>query len=342
MFRFEENAQFLIVYTGSSHATPDDYRAFIARWKARLGHSERFGVIMVSEPHVHVDDGIDEREHEAEITRLINDFRRDYREQTAQRNLGFARVYASEIIDQYFPDLNSWEQAQLGSERYAQYNWAIPGRGFAHLLEAKAWLREQSSQVSSVTISEASPIKNSQRTGLFYGSSTGVTEMVAYQIRDVWTSLGMETLTPMNIGEVKDLKVLLNYDCLILGVSTWNIGQLQDDWEIVFPQLDSMDFTGKQVALFGIGDQYGYPDNFIDAAGILGEKLVERGAELIGFWDTEGYEFIESKGLIEGKFMGLAIDDIRQPELTKTRTLQWVKQIVQEFALVSEAEIAAT
>jgi len=237
--------------------------------------------------------------------------------------------------------LNSWEQSQLGSDRYAQYNWAIPGRGFAHLLEAKAWLREQMNKASTVMTSNLAPIKNSQNVGLFYGSSTGVTEMVAYQIRDVWANIGMEPPTPVNIGEVKNLKVLLNYDCLILGVSTWNIGQLQDDWEIVFPQLDSMDFAGRQVALFGIGDQYGYPENFIDAVGILGEKLVKRGAELVGFWDTEGYELIESKALIEGKFMGLAIDDIRQPELTKTRTQQWVKQIIQEFPLVSEVEVAA-
>src|SRR5262249_45246908 len=152
---------------------------------------------------------------------------------------------------------------------YAQYNWSIHGKGFAHLLEAKAWLREQVNQPPVVITPEHIQVKNSQRIGLFYGSSTGVTEMVAYQIQDVWTALGMEPITPVNIGEVKDLSQLLNYDCLILGISTWNIGQLQDDWEIVFPQLDKLDFSDKRVALFGTGDQYGYPDNFIDAVGIL-------------------------------------------------------------------------
>ncbi|MEP6984068.1 MAG: flavodoxin, partial [Chloroflexota bacterium] len=311
MFRFEEDTQFLVVYTGSRHATSDDYRDFIARWSARLAQTEHFGVIMVSEPHLHTEEDGDGREHEAEITRLINDFRRDYREQTTRLNLGFGRVYAAEIIENYFPDVTTWEQAQAGLDRYARYNWAIPGRGFAHLLEAKAWLREQISQTPVATTTETIPLKSSQRVGLFYGSSTGVTEMVAYQIRDAWAVLGMEPITPINIGEVKDLAVLLNYDCLILGTSTWNIGQLQDDWEIVFTQLDALDFSGKQIALFGIGDQYAYPDNFIDAVGILGEKLVERGGELIGFWDSDGYEFSESAALVEDRFMGLAIDDSR-------------------------------
>ena len=333
MFRFEDDSQFLIVYTGSSHATPDDYRSFIERWRARLAQAERFGIIMVSEPYVHTEGDGDGREYEAEITRLINEFRRDYREQTAQLNLGFGRVYASEIIEKYFPDVNTWEQAQIGLDRYAQYNWAIPGKGFAYLLEAKTWLREQLIQPSSRAIVETFTPINSVRTGLFYGSSTGVTEMVAYQVQDAWAAINAEHLNPINIGTVRNLAVLLEYDHLIFGISTWNIGQLQDDWEIAFPQLDKLDFSGKQVALFGSGDQYGYPDNFIDAVGILGNKLAERGAKLVGFWDSDGYEFSESVALVDGKFMGLAIDDSRQPELTKVRTQQWVAQIIQEFAL---------
>jgi flavodoxin I len=123
------------------------------------------------------------------------------------------------------------------------------------------------------------------------------------------------------------------FDHLILGIPTWNIGQLQDDWDILFPQLDALDFSGKKVALFGVGDQYGYPDNFLDAVGILGNKLIERGAELCGRWYDSNYEFAESIAFVDGKFMGLGIDEDHQANLTDGRISQWVRQLVEEFAL---------
>jgi flavodoxin I len=99
------------------------------------------------------------------------------------------------------------------------------------------------------------------------------------------------------------------------------------------PQLNALDFTGKKVAIFGIGDQYNYPDNFLDAVGMLGEVLQRQGAELFGFWPVEGYEFAASKALVDGRFMGLGIDNIHQKKLTAARITQWVAQVIQEFAL---------
>ncbi len=333
MFRFEEDTQFLIVYTGSSYATPDDYRRFIERWSERIAQKDRFGVVMVSEPLADQDHQEYNRDHEAAITRLINDFRRTHREQTAECNLGFGRVYAADIIEKYFSEASKWEAGQESLDRYARYNWAIPGRGFAHLSEAKVWLQEQAAKLPTAFTSQHSQNLSSQRIGLFYGSSTGVTEKVAFELQEIWVAQSGVEIPLINIGEVKDLSLLLKYDCLILGTSTWNIGQLQDDWDIAFPKLDALDFSNKQVALFGIGDQYGYPDNFIDAVGILGNKLIERGAEIVGCWDVDGYEVAESIALVNDKFMGLAIDDTRQPELTKPRLQQWIKQIMSEFAL---------
>lgn len=168
---------------------------------------------------------------------------------------------------------------------------------------------------------------------MFYGSSTGVTEYIAGEIEDAWKAAGRDALEPINIGKVKDAAQMLAFDCLILGIPTWNIGQLQDDWDILFPQLDHLDFSGKKIALFGIGDQYGYPDNFLDAVGILGNKLLERGVQLVGYWYDEHYEFDESIAFVDGKFMGLGIDEISQSKLTGDRIGRWVAQIIQEFAL---------
>jgi flavodoxin I len=124
------------------------------------------------------------------------------------------------------------------------------------------------------------------------------------------------------------------YEYLIVGCPTWNVGQLQDDWDALYTRLDGLDLTGKKLAIFGLGDQYGYPDNYCDAIGILGEKLAERGAELVGFTPAEGYAFSYSRGVADGTFMGLALDEENESEKTPERVTDWVWQLVDEFDLV--------
>lgn len=340
MFRYDNSdPQFLLVYTGDEHAVPDDYRSLTVQWAAALDRDTRFGVVIIYEPHEHHDDEDDDRKHEAEISRITNDFRRDYRERTMQANLGFARVYSAEIMKYYEEHPEDWETGQEGMDRYAQYNWGIPGRAFTGLDEAKDWLRQQIGRVPTVETETIVPAAS--RVGLFYGSSTGVTETIAENIRDVWAQKGMEPVEPINIGYVKDAGKLLAYDYLILGISTWNIGLLQDDWDILFPQLDSLDFSGKTVAIFGIGDQENYADNFLDAVGILGDKLIERGAKLVGYWMDEHFEFADSKGFVDGKFMGLGIDEVNQRQLSAQRIENWVTQIIGEFALQPSRQAAS-
>ena len=52
------------------------------------------------------------------------------------------------------------------------------------------------------------------------------------------------------------------YHYLIFGIPTWDYGELQEDWEEMWPELDSLDLSGKEVALYGLGDQQGYPEWF--------------------------------------------------------------------------------
>ncbi len=108
---------------------------------------------------------------------------------------------------------------------------------------------------------------------------------------------------------------------------------MQSDWEDFYDELDNIDFTGKKVAYFGSGDQVGYPDTFQDALGILEEKISENGAETVGYWPTEGYEFSESKAVRDGKFVGLALDEDNQSDLTEERIKSWVTQLKPEFGL---------
>lgn len=167
--------------------------------------------------------------------------------------------------------------------------------------------------------------------GLFYGSTTGKTEAAAEAIQD---ALGGEDVVALH--EIIDVSEsdFSNYDRLIIACPTWDIGGLQSDWEGFYDDdLDNIDFSGKKVAYFGTGDQVGYADNFQDAMGILEEKISSLGGQTVGHWSTEGYDHENSKADKGGKFVGLALDEDNQSDLTDERIEAWATQLKSEFAL---------
>ena len=106
------------------------------------------------------------------------------------------------------------------------------------------------------------------KVGLIYGSNTGNTEFVAEQMKEAFEKLRPGEIDIHNIGKI-DASTLLKYEYMIIGVPTWNTGQMQDDWEAFLPKLAELDLTGKKIAIFGLGDQNGYGYNFLDALGII-------------------------------------------------------------------------
>jgi flavodoxin II len=167
--------------------------------------------------------------------------------------------------------------------------------------------------------------------GLFYGSSTCYTEMVAEKIVE---ELG-ETLVDIHNVANEPIATMEDYNYLILGIPTWDYGELQEDWENIWDDIDTLNLTGKTVALFGLGDQDGYPEWFLDAMGYLWAKVCNQGAKTVGFWPVTGFEFKESKALTPDQqhFVGLAIDDENQFDLTDERIKQWCQQVLREFEL---------
>ncbi len=175
--------------------------------------------------------------------------------------------------------------------------------------------------------------------GLFYGSDDGNTESIAQRIRQ---RIGKDLIDLHDIADVTQLD-FENYDKIILGIPTWDFGQIQSDWEEFWDDISAVDFQGKTVAMFGLGDQFGYGDFFLDAMGMLHDVVKAGGAKMIGYWSDEGYEFDASKAWLkeQGKFVGLGLDEDQQAALTAARLNQWCKQICEEFALdcdVSELE----
>ncbi|WP_028972925.1 flavodoxin FldA [Spirochaeta cellobiosiphila] len=154
--------------------------------------------------------------------------------------------------------------------------------------------------------------------GIFYGSTTGNTETVAEKIKELLAEADLQDISD---ASVKDF---LDYDILLLGSSTWGMGDLQDDWEIKINELAKLDLTGKKIAFFGTGDQEGYPDTFVDSLGIIYEAIQSTGASFLGMVGPEGYNFDESKALVDGKFIGLPIDEDNQSDKTQERVEEWV------------------
>lgn len=139
-------------------------------------------------------------------------------------------------------------------------------------------------------------------------------------------------MTLQNITDV-DNSDFEEYENLIIACPTWNIGQLQSDWDGYFSDLNDIDFNRKKVAYFSTGDQVGYADNFQDAIGILEAKISELGSTTVGYWSTNGYDFTESKAVRDGKFVGLALDEDNQLDLTDERIKAWVEQLKKEFCV---------
>lgn len=170
---------------------------------------------------------------------------------------------------------------------------------------------------------------SSKNVGIFYGSTTCYTEMAAEKIAAA-LEMGNESL--FNIKDV-NLKKAESFDILLLGISTWDFGEIQEDWESQWQDIADTDLNGKTVALFGLGDQVGYPDWFQDALGMLHDEIIKQDCDIIGYWPNSGYEFNASKALIaeDEFFVGLSLDDENQYEQTDDRIAQWIEQLRQEL-----------
>ena len=155
-----------------------------------------------------------------------------------------------------------------------------------------------------------------KKTGIFYGSSTGTCEDLANQIAD---KMGVAA-SDVHSADKLSADLVKEYDLLILGTSTWGDGELQDDWYDGIKVLKSADLSFKSIALFGCGDSESYCDTFCDGMGILYEDLKDSGCSFIGNKvGTDGYSFSSSIAVVNGAFVGLALDEVNESDKTAER-----------------------
>jgi flavodoxin I len=159
-----------------------------------------------------------------------------------------------------------------------------------------------------------------KKTVVVYGSSTGTCEAIAEKIG---AKLGAEV---MNVQDLTADVVAANEN-LILGTSTWGAGELQDDWYDGLKTLQSSDLKGKTIAIFGCGDCATYSDTFVGGMGELYNGIKDSGAHFIGSVATDGYTFDDSEAVINGKFIGLPLDDINEDDKTDIRIETWLAQV---------------
>lgn len=167
------------------------------------------------------------------------------------------------------------------------------------------------------------------KTGIFYGSNTGNTAAVARRLAELLTTARLYPVAQANRPDFESC------DLLILGSSSWCDEQdrLQNDWNDSLECLRDAKLSGKKVALFGVGDQVGYPDAFVDAIKVLHDVATAAGAEIIGKWPDEGYDYQYSAAIEGDFFLGLPLDMINQQELTEERLTTWAAQLQREAQL---------
>ncbi len=167
--------------------------------------------------------------------------------------------------------------------------------------------------------------------GIFYGSTSGVTEEIAERIRE---EIGEDICDLYSMADdYDDFDDLLNYDYLILGCSTWGAGEVQNDWrEPLFDiEVEKPDFSGKTIALFGAGDCTGHGKHFVGALGTLHDQFKALGAKIVGAVSTEDYSFEQSTAIREGKFVGLPLDEVNESDKTEQRIADWLAILKADF-----------
>ena len=170
-----------------------------------------------------------------------------------------------------------------------------------------------------------------EKIGLFYGPSMGSVAKIARMISD---KIGYDNVE-LILAKDATADDVNQFNKIIFGLSTigkanWDSENVDKDWDLFLTQMDKVNWNDKTVAIYCLGDQLTYPDNFVDGLGWVYERLEKYNAKVVGFCKTEGYQFNESVGIRDNQFLGLPLDEDNEARLSDTRIDNWLKQLKQE------------
>lgn len=173
-----------------------------------------------------------------------------------------------------------------------------------------------------------------KKIGLFFGPLKGSVHRVADKVK---SAIGEQHVEMISVNDAR-LSDLEKYDQIIFGISTvgketWDSDYSNTDWSKFFPNISKVKFSGKTIAIFGLGDHVTYSNHFVNAIGMLAKDLLKNGATIVGKVDPSSYEFDDSEAVVDGMFVGLPIDEDFESELTDERISNWVKSIKPAFGL---------
>ena len=164
-----------------------------------------------------------------------------------------------------------------------------------------------------------------KKIGLFYGTTggrtTGVVDEFDFNLRD-----------EVEIFDVANgIEKIKEFENLILVTPSYGFGELEAHWEAVIEDFKKVDLRGKTLALVGLGSQTTFGESFVGALEILYKIIIKNGGKIIGLTSTDGYHFEECEAIVEGKFMGLVLDEENQDDMTPDRIYDWLEVIKKEF-----------
>ncbi len=161
-----------------------------------------------------------------------------------------------------------------------------------------------------------------KKIGIFYGTTSGITAGIVDEIEFYLRGEEYEVFDVAN-----GIDKMENLENLILVSPTYGVGELQKDWENVYDELKSLDFTNKIVGIVGVGNQFAFGESYAGAMRKLYDAVIAKGAKVVGFTSTEGYSYEETESVIDNEFVGLALDESNQDNETPDRIKAWIEEI---------------
>ncbi|MBS4198361.1 flavodoxin [Bacillus sp. FJAT-49732] len=112
---------------------------------------------------------------------------------------------------------------------------------------------------------------------LIYTSMTGNTEMLAGEVIKGLEQMNIDVTVKQAFDSLPT--DLLDYDGFLIGTYTWE-GEVPDEFMDFFEELDHVDLSRKQAAVFGSGDSY-YGSTYGAALRFFTDKITSLGADVL-------------------------------------------------------------